>query len=1224
MKILKIRLMNLTSLYGKWEIDLSSPEYISNGLFLITGPTGAGKTTILDAITLALFGQTPRLGRIGRAYNEIMSRGTGECFAEVVFKTGKEEYVAFWGQRRARKRPEGELQPPVHELFTASGRAVELKPSRVKKKIEDITRMDFFRFTRSVLLAQGEFAAFLKAKPGERGPILEQITGTEIYSRISIGVFERMREEENRLALLEEGLKNIQLLSPEGLEQIKADISSVRKRLKEISSRLLYLREVHKQWQDMGKLLEILDRRKEEFGKIGEEINSKMAEFERLEKALGVLPLEVDFQHICSLEREIKEIEKKRDKVTCYLSSLQQKIGEKLDKCRCLSRELSRIEGEKRHLDKIMERVRSLDLLIRTKKAEHCRVVEQKKDIRRELERTCNRLRELDTNKKELVSKVEMLKQRRTCLSLYKGLVTELSGLEEKLSIYRETLESRESLSRELSRIKGELGRLEKTREGLYLRLTGQEKTVEKMRKEVEEKDSIYRTMLEDRNRKNLSQRIKELHHKLALCGFLEESWKKKAELEEKLDTHRHLAQKVDGELKKVIQQKRSLDMEIEEKKRLLDKKIEDKAHLDKVLSLEEERRRLIPGTPCPLCGSREHPYTRGLSPKISVTGEEIENLKEELEILFHKREKLLGEEVALGERLNFYHRDITQCQETIGLLEEKIAKVAKEMDMEKGELCGEGISLLKKKFSREMEVAEEFFNEISTKEKELLSMRERLSRIEEELSLIKEEVLKIEYEISSRDSRKKDMEERLSFFSVKAEEIEREIEKRLVPFGYKRGGGLEEIVSFMKEIRRRCREYVVLEENIKDLTDRLSGMVAEEAAVSEEVEKRKRELCNIEEVEIGLSREIEEWQKEREGLFGTKQPSEEERRIDGLLKEVREEFHRAEKEITSLETEKQEKTIYLRELEEGLDKRREILRKKKEEFLFSLREKGVYSVEEFEKYRLPLEKIEKLRAMREELFSRKRALEAEIGRIEKEIWEKRTGLEEMDAPCVEEVERSLSSCEQEREGLLKEIGEKEHTLKEQERLIETYRRRLKEVEDQGKRVESWRCLSLLIGSADGKKFRSFAQGITFESLLAYANIRLRSMSDRYLLVPDPNEALELRVMDNYYGGEIRSVKNLSGGESFMVSLALALGLSSMTGEQGSIDSMFLDEGFGTLDEGSLDIALGALASLWEEGKLIGVISHLASLKERIFLSLEVVPAGGGRSVIKGPGVKRR
>jgi exonuclease SbcC len=127
-------------------------------------------------------------------------------------------------------------------------------------------------------------------------------------------------------------------------------------------------------------------------------------------------------------------------------------------------------------------------------------------------------------------------------------------------------------------------------------------------------------------------------------------------------------------------------------------------------------------------------------------------------------------------------------------------------------------------------------------------------------------------------------------------------------------------------------------------------------------------------------------------------------------------------------------------------------------------------------------------------------------------------------------------------------------------------------------------------------------------------------MTDRYLLLRDATQPLELNVIDNYQAGEIRSTKNLSGGESFIVSLSLALGLSHMASKNVRVDSLFLAEGFGTLDEEALETALETLSSLHQDGKMIGVISHVSALKKRISTQIQVTPNAGGRSQITGPG----
>ena len=166
-------------------------------------------------------------------------------------------------------------------------------------------------------------------------------------------------------------------------------------------------------------------------------------------------------------------------------------------------------------------------------------------------------------------------------------------------------------------------------------------------------------------------------------------------------------------------------------------------------------------------------------------------------------------------------------------------------------------------------------------------------------------------------------------------------------------------------------------------------------------------------------------------------------------------------------------------------------------------------------------------------------------------------------------------------------------------------------------RVRIFRTLSDLIGSADGKKFRVFAQSLTLESLLVGANEHLKELAPRYLLERVPGHDLDLQVIDRDLADEVRSVNSLSGGESFLISLALALGLSSLASKDVRVESLLVDEGFGSLDGDTLEVALSVLDSLQATGRKVGLISHVPGFAERIGAQVIVTPQGGGRSTVR-------
>ena len=218
----------------------------------------------------------------------------------------------------------------------------------------------------------------------------------------------------------------------------------------------------------------------------------------------------------------------------------------------------------------------------------------------------------------------------------------------------------------------------------------------------------------------------------------------------------------------------------------------------------------------------------------------------------------------------------------------------------------------------------------------------------------------------------------------------------------------------------------------------------------------------------------------------------------------------------------------------------------------------------------------------------------------------------------LEEIQTEFSEVKTKSDTLQLSIGEIQAVLKRDEEDRAKNKEKILELEKKQESFKVWVKLNEMIGSADGNKFAKFAQGITLDQLINLANNHLSVLSSRYELQrsSEQKQLLEIEVCDSFQGDVIRPVSTLSGGESFIVSLSLALGLSELASQKIAIDSLFLDEGFGTLDEDSLETALNALNLLQSSGKMVGVISHVEALKERIPLQIKVMPKGDGTSTI--------
>lgn len=249
MKILAIRGKNLASLAGEFAVDFTVEPLCSAGIFAITGTTGAGKSTLLDALCLALFDATPRMMKAREAKVEladasnktvaqsdsrsVLRRGTGDGYAEVDFVAlTRQVYRATWSVARTGGRPGGTLRPVQLRLVNLSeGREEAGTKKELLARIHRLIGLSFEQFNRSVLLAQGDFALFLKAKQAEKAEILEKLTGTDIYSRVSTSIYNKTRMVETDYKVLQGRTKDIELLSDEALEQLRQEKAQLQEAL---------------------------------------------------------------------------------------------------------------------------------------------------------------------------------------------------------------------------------------------------------------------------------------------------------------------------------------------------------------------------------------------------------------------------------------------------------------------------------------------------------------------------------------------------------------------------------------------------------------------------------------------------------------------------------------------------------------------------------------------------------------------------------------------------------------------------------------------------------------------------------------------------------------------------------------------------------------------------------------------------------------------------------
>ena len=317
MKILSLRLKNLNSLQGEWKLDFTGTPFADNGLFAITGATGAGKTTLLDAICLALYHRTPRLNNFSKNSNEMMTRGCAECLAEVEFEVRGEGYRAFWSQRRSRDSASGNLQDAKVELARISdGKILASQVSKKLKQTESITGLDFGRFTKSMMLSQGQFAAFLNADANDRAELLEELTGTEVYGQISERVYAKHKESEAHLNQLRAGLAAYELLSETEAAELQQQTVQLQQQTAQLEQDVNQAQsKLHRQ-QQLGQSQHQVAEARQAITDCQQQQTSHQADFARLAKAQ---PAEALRQPLLQLQQQREQLQQ-----TCQQQTEQQ------------------------------------------------------------------------------------------------------------------------------------------------------------------------------------------------------------------------------------------------------------------------------------------------------------------------------------------------------------------------------------------------------------------------------------------------------------------------------------------------------------------------------------------------------------------------------------------------------------------------------------------------------------------------------------------------------------------------------------------------------------------------------------------------------------------------------------------------------------------------------------------------------------------------------------
>jgi exonuclease SbcC len=1090
MKILKLKFKNINSLSGEHEIDFTQSVFTNEGLFAITGKTGAGKSSILDAISLALYGKTPRVEISGNE-NAVMTRGEKDCYSEITFEVNGKVWKSNWKQERTRT---GNLKPVVRQISDSNNKIIADQLRACDTRIVEILGLTFDQFTKVILLAQGSFAAFLEADKNDKGALLEQITGTEIYGEISRRVFERSKAEKEKLDKVLFELEAIKILSEEEIKNLNDEIAAFENEKTQLDEELQKIEHAKKWLSDLDSLQKQIDETKRKLPELEVKIITTKEAFDASENALKALKeeqkeLEPLFKKVREFDIKISEKEKLLHPILTAISDLEKKLHE-------LSQTLETQHSNLGKAEKLLEAKRKWA----TKHQKY----------------------------EELISKYAAIENEyRQLISSFK----EIENLNAEITNFQKDLKSKEAALQQAAKV-----------------FTEKEKDLAAKTQELETGKTEYAAILDGKElsllqseKENISGLYNQIKNLIQVEQAIAANQK---EIEDFAGKIRQLDSFIQELSKKIETDKVTID-HLDRQINLLDENIK----LTKTIqSLDELRQTLKDGEECPLCGALEHPFARGNVPQMGEKEIELATLKrqwQEISKRVQQNEKNLAtynsdRDNALKNKAKEekYLSDNLEKQKEI-LAE--IKSIQADFTIPDGENKIEELKEILSRKQAELKQITAIIERAINCEKQLIRLRDREIPV---LQREKEAALKSKNEAETvqklSEQQLNDKQELAATAKDKYEKERASLLVKLQDYGVENMEGLKRCLDAWNENKKQTEE-------LTNLTTTLKSSIALNRKELENLEKLLTEKQND---KLSIETEKQLLLAQRKEIFGEKSVEEEE----NLLKRR---IEAAEAARVKTEKEKNEANT------------------------------------EFEKNKAIVTDKENERAERQAL--------------------------RITAKSFEELQAEGETGKRKADELSQKIGANRQTLLSNAENRKASLDKLKEKERQQAISNKWAKLNELIGSGDGKKYRNFAQALTFEHLISLSNRQLQKMSDRYLLKRsgDSTNPFELSVIDKFQNSEERTAQNLSGGEKFIVSLSLALGLANMAGKNMRIDTMFIDEGFGTLDSDYLDVALNALSNLQSEGKIIGVISHLTELKERISTHIEVVPMGNGHSKIQ-------
>ncbi|WP_095093327.1 AAA family ATPase [Pseudomonas sp. Irchel 3A5] len=1211
MKILAIRLKNLASLAGPFELDFTAEPLASAGLFAITGPTGAGKSTLLDALCLALFGAIPRLSNIGQSRvpeidgdistndpRTLLRRGTGSGYAEVDFVgIDKRRYRARWETNRARDNAAKKLQASRQTLTDLDSEQIlsTQNKSEYKTMLEARLGLNFEQFTRAVMLAQSEFSAFLKADDKERSELLEKLTDTAIYSQLGRRAFSKSKEAEKLYDDLKLMATGIAPMPPEQRAELEQHFSEAQQQLKAHQAQQRQL-ELKQQW--LNELLRLRDEHlsaSEQLASAQQDWENQhsqrqlLSQLERLapQRHLFAQRHRLDAQ-LSPLSAQIAEHAQRQNDLQARQTGLEEKLlaaNSALEQAEQQKKTAAPIigqafeqQGNLTHLNKEVQ-----DATLHAEAAERTKAESQAA-----LNQLLDQQRLLDERLQTIAEQLE------------KSAV--LAPLSKAWTAYRPRLQEAVKLSARLNKGREELPELENNSTRAEQELTDRRNALQALYSEAQVKAEAVNAEIQ-----RLGQLLHDNRQQHSAIDSLERIWQRHQDIEKRLQDVELQQQQANEQRNKSIASGLQLKTEHEAAEQALKVTVEllQRQRLARSASVEELRAQLVDQQPCPVCGSEDHPYHQSDALLQALSGhDDSEENSARLKVsqLSEKLAELRAEVTELNARLK-------QARPQLEQLTEQLQKLAPELESHPlyARLLEQPEQLRSDWLSERLHALTEEIATSEQRQRLLLKVQQDAEQLQQNVQSARDAS---QHAMKMLDDQQRNIALDNQAFEAALQEFE-----PLLPaesLSRWREAATDSFMQLDNDIAQRLEQLDRQQEEQQEHTERARRIEREQDSqhnLEQERVKQQQRLADLQAQQLASQQRLtemlgghasaEHWQQQLETSL--EQARQAQAAVSEELQQARSELIKLATGLESEQSRLQALQQELGELDQQISQWRSAHRELDDaalEVLLGYSDEGVSQLrQQLQQSEKTLEQTRILLQERDKQLQQHQAHHSDV-----------TDAEQLTAALLE-AQKLCAEQEQ-------QCADLRAQLSEDERRNNASRELQEQITNAHSEYLRWARLAALIGSAEGDRFRKIAQAYNLDLLVHHANAQLKQLVRRYRLKRG-GSMLGLLVMDTEMGDELRSVHSLSGGETFLVSLALALGLASMASSTLKIESLFIDEGFGSLDPESLQLAMDALDGLQAQGRKVGVISHVQEMHERIPVQIQVRRQGNGLSTVE-------